>query len=333
MRDPGFSDFDKNILHNTNSNISNQDNALEMAYNNNLAGTNEDNGLCKIESDCLGFEYALTKQKQKEIVVDVSSPFALGYIWKTLILLSKNPSTDKIVKMLGIKSKDSIMSDMKRHAEVFDDSGKLEIIIPEITSGQTVNSNYISKIEDIYKFKIIHDNIEHENIAKINLNWNFVLEIPFYYQPKIINDYLIGYSKVKTKFFASNMVLGFIYTPTRELVESIPYDLITQPKKPEIIAKKLIIPKLNRHKKSLYSKNFKDVLRQIHLGEVIYGTMYSIDIMTSIGLSIGVSKEIPKNKYEITKSFDDITINHKCFYYVKNNFIQNKILSTGMIYY
>ena len=350
-------DFDKNILHNTNSNISNQDNALEMAYNNNLAGTNEDNGLCKIESDCLGFEYELTKQKQKEIVVDVSSPFALGYIWKTLILLSKNPSTDKIVKMLGIKSKDSIMSDMKRHAEVFDDSGKLEIIIPEITSGQTVNSNYISKIEDIYKFKIIHDNIEHENIAKINLNWNFVLEIPFYYQPKIINDYLIGYSKVKTKFFeltdvpiflmidrtknivcleipcASNMVLGFIYTPTRELVESIPYDLITQPKKPEIIAKKLIIPKLNRHKKSLYSKNFKDVLRQIHLGEVIYGTMYSIDIMTSIGLSIGVSKEIPKNKYEITKSFDDITINHKCFYYVKNNFIQNKILSTGMIYY
>ena len=313
--------------------------------------------MCKIESDCLGFEYELTKQKQKEIVVDVSSPFALGYIWKTLILLSKNPSTDKIVKMLGIKSKDSIMSDMKRHAEVFDDSGKLEIIIPEITSGQTVNSNYISKIEDIYKFKIIHDNIEHENIAKINLNWNFVLEIPFYYQPKIINDYLIGYSKVKTKFFeltdvpiflmidrtknivcleipcASNMVLGFIYTPTRELVESIPYDLITQPKKPEIIAKKLIIPKLNRHKKSLYSKNFKDVLRQIHLGEVIYGTMYSIDIMTSIGLSIGVSKEIPKNKYEITKSFDDITINHKCFYYVKNNFIQNKILSTGMIYY
>src|SRR3989338_9584341 len=134
-------DFDKNILHNTNSNISNQDNALEMAYNNNLAGTNEDNGLCKIESDCLGFEYELTKQKQKEIVVDVSSPFALGYIWKIIILLSKNPSTDKIVKMLGIKSKDSIMSDMKRHAEVFDDSGKLEIIIPEITSGQTVNSN------------------------------------------------------------------------------------------------------------------------------------------------------------------------------------------------
>ena len=129
------------------------------------------------------------------------------------------------------------------------------------------------------------------------------------------------------------MILGFIYTPSRELVKTIPYEFITLPKKPTVLAKKLIIPKLNRHKKSLYSKNFKDVLRQIHLGEVIYGTMYSIDIMTSIGLSIGVSKEIPKNKYEITKYFDDITINHKCFYYVKNNFLQNKILATGMINY
>ena len=50
-----------------------------------------------------------------------------------------------------------------------------------------------------------------------------------------------------------------------------------------------------------------------------------------MGLSIGVSKEIPKNKYEITKSFDEIVINHKCFYYVKNSNIPNKILSTGMI--
>src|SRR3990167_10712465 len=36
---------------------------LELAYNNKLAGTNEDNGLCKIESDSLGFEYELSKQK------------------------------------------------------------------------------------------------------------------------------------------------------------------------------------------------------------------------------------------------------------------------------
>ena len=100
-----------------------------------------------------------------------------------------------------------------------------------------------------------------------------------------------------------------------------------------VLAKKLIIPKLNRSKKSVYSKNFKEVLNQIHLGEIVYGTMYQINILMGMGLSIGVSKEIPKNKYEITKTFDDIRVNHKCFYYVKNEFVPNKILATGMIHY
>lgn len=334
------------------------DNMLEHAYNNKLAGTNDDNGLCKIESDCLGFEYELSKQKQKDIIVDVSSPFALGYLWKSIILLSKNPSSDKLVKLLGIKSKDSIVSDMKRHAEVFEDSGNLELMIPTYSSGQTPNTNYIQKIEDIYKISVVPDNETYDNTATINIKWNFFLEIPFYYQPKIIIDYLIGYSKSKTKFLeltdvpifllidknkgivcleipcSSNMILGFIYTPDRELVNAIPYELITQPKKPEVLAKKLIIPKLNRNKKSVYSKNFKEVLNQIHLGEIIYGTLYKLNINMEMGLSIGVNKEIPQaNKYEILKSFDEITINHKCFYYVKNNYLQNKILATGMISY
>jgi hypothetical protein len=334
-----------------------QENMLNMAYNNNLSGIHEDNGLCKIEADCLGFEYELTKQKNKDIVVDISSPFALGYIWKTLILLSKNPSTDKFVKMLGIKNKDSIVSDMKRHAEVFEDSGKLTISIPEHSNSQTPNTNYINKIEEIYKISIVPDQESYNNIATFDLNWNFLLEIPFYYQPKVITEYLIGYSKSKTKFleltdvpiflmidrtkdivcleipFASNMTLGFIYTPSRELLDKIPYDLITQDKKPEVLAKKIIIPKLNRNKKSLYSKNFKDVLSQVHLGEIIYGTLYQINIVISIGLSISVSKEISKNKYQISKSFDNISINHKCFYYIKNSNIPNKILSTGVISY
>jgi hypothetical protein len=334
-----------------------QDNMLDMAYNNNLSGTHEDNGLCKIEADCLGFEYELSKQKQKDIVVDVSSPFALAYVWKTLILLSKNPSTDKFVKMLGIKNKDSIVSDMKRHAEVFEDSGKLTISIPANSSGQTPNTNYINKIEETYKISIVPDQETYDNIATFQLDWNFLLEIPFYYQPKIITEYLIGYSKSKTKFleltdvpiflmidrtkdmvcleipFASNMTLGFVYSTGRELLDKIPYELITQDKKPEVLAKKLIIPKLNRNKKSVYSKNFKDVLSQVHLGEIIYGTLYQVNIVMSMGLSIGVSKEISKNKYQIGKTFDNITINHKCFYYIKNSNIPNKILSTGMICY
>lgn len=334
------------------------DNMLELAYNNKLAGTNENNGLCKIESDCLGFEYELSKQKQKDIVVDVSSPFALGYIWKAIILLSKNPSTEKLVKLLGIKSKDSIVSDMKRHAEVFEDSGTLELMIPVHSSGQTPNTNFIQKIEDIYKISVIPDNETFDNTATLNMRWNFLLEIPFYYQPKIVVDYLVGYSRAKTKFLeltdvpifllidrtkgyvcveipcSSNMILGFIYTSERELVKTVPYELITMSKKPTVLAKKLTIPKLSRNKKTIYSKNFKEVLNQVHLGEVIYGTLYKLDINMEMGLSIGVNKEIPQpNKYEIIKSFDEITINHKCFYYVKNNFLQNKILATGMINY
>ena len=342
----------------TENNLTSPDDMLELAYNNKLAGTNEDNGLCKIESDCLGFEYVLSKQKQKDIVVDVSSPFALGYIWKAIILLSKNPSTDKLVKLLGIKSKDSITSDMKRHADVFKDSGSLELMIPVHSSGQTPNTNYIQKIEDIYKIYVIPDNENYDNTATLNMHWNFLLEIPFYYQPKIITNYLVGYSRAKTKFLeltdvpiflmidrtkgfvcvefpcSSNMVLGFVYTPEKELVSTIPYELITLPKKPSILAKKLTIPKLNRNKKTEYSKNFKEVLNQVHLGEVVYGTLYKLNVNMVMGLSIGVNKVIPQpNKYEITKSFDEITINHKCFYYVKNNFLQNKILATGMINY
>jgi hypothetical protein len=355
-------DFDKNLFANQGKNPGQNkehDTMLDMAYNNNISGQNlnEDNGFCKIESDCLGFEYELTKQKQKDIVVDVSSPFALGYIWKTLILLSKNPSTDKLVKMLGIKNKDSIVSDMKRHAEVFEDSGRITVNIPPNSPGQTANSNYMDKIQDIYKISIVPDEELYDNTAQINLDWNFVLELPFYYQPKITNNYLVGYSQAKTKFLeltdvpvflmvdknknvvcleipcGSNMVLGFVYTPSRELVQTIPYDLITQPKKPAVLIKKLTIPKLNRNKKSNYTKNFKDVLAQVHLGEVIYGTLYKVDINIEMGLSIGVSKEIPNNKYEIIKSFDAITINHKCFYYIKNTNIKNKILSTGIICY
>jgi len=346
----------KNFNSKYGNKIDKEENILEMAYNNNISGTIENNGLCKIENDVLGFEYELTKQKQKDIVIDVSSPFALGYVWKILILLTKNPSTDKLVKILGIKNKDCIITDLKSHADVFEDSGKLEIIIPRYST-QTSNTNYINKIEQTYKISIISDDTSYDNNAIFNLTYNFLLEIPFFYQPKIINDYLIGYNKAKTKFIeltdvpafliidktrgivcieipcASNMILGFIYSTNKELLDKIPYDLITPIKTPDHLIKKLVIPKLNRNKKSSYSKNFKEVLSQVHLGEIIYGTSYKIDINIDMGLSISVSKEIPSNKYEIVNSFDNIIINHKCFYYVKNTNIKNKILSTGMIHY
>ena len=324
----------------------------KMAYNN--SENLNDNYTCKIEKDVLEFEYELNKNKNREILVDINSPFALGYIWKTLILLSKNPTTDKLLKMLGIKNKESVINDMKKNSDVFEDSGKLEIILPNI---QNINTNYISKIEDIYKIKISLDDDNYDNKVKINLEYNFELEIPIYYQPKIIFDYLVGYNKNKTKFLelndvpvslivdktnnivnleipcGSNMILGFLYDINTNLLEKIPFEFILKNKKSDHLIKRLVIPKINRNKKSNYSKNFRDALTQVHLGELVYGTLYDIDVSLNMGLNLLITKDISPDKYEIIKTFDEIIINHKCFYYIKNLNIPNKILSNGMISY
>lgn len=338
-------------------NANKSESRLDMMYNNNISGVdeNENNGLCKIEADVLNFEYEMSKQKNKDIVVDVSSPFALAYIWKSLILLTKNPSTDKFVKTLGIKNKEVVTTDLKKYSVVFEDCGQLNIVLPQ--NCQTVNTNFINKMNEIYKINIGMNENSYDNIVRIEMNYNFTLEIPFYYQPVVQPGYMVGYNKIKTKFLeltdvpvflmvdknnnlvcleipcGSNMTLGFIYSTSQELLQTIPYDLIIANKNSDHLIKKLIIPKLNRNKKSSYSKNFKDILSQVHLGEIVYGNLYQIEIITNIGLNIKTSKEIPKDKYEIKKTFDNIAINHKCFYYVKNKFIQNKILSSGMINY
>lgn len=335
----------------------NNNNLLDnMAYNN-FNNDSINNYICKIEKDSLDFEYQLNKNKNKDIVVDINSPFAIAYIWKTLILLSKNPSTNKLLESLGIKNKDLIINDMKKHADVFDDCGIIDIIIPSFNSSNVLNVNFINKIKDIYKINIKTDENILDNIVYLNLQYIFELEIPFYYQPKIIFNYLNGYTKNKIKFiemtdvpayllvdkqnnivileipFSSNMILGFIYSTSLTLLDKIPYEIITTSKKPDHLIKKLIIPKINRNKKTNYSKRFKDILTKIHLGEIIYGSMFEIDINLNIGLNLSVSKDISNDKYDIKNSFDNININHRCYYYIKNKNIPNKILSNGLINY
>jgi hypothetical protein len=336
--------FDNNIFNN-------------MAYNNKTQNntnieTNE-NYLCKVEKDVMDFEYELNLNKQKEFLVDVNSPFALGFIWKAILLLTKNPSTDKLLKLLGVKNKDILISDMKYNSDVFIDYGDIQFIIPN--SNQVINTNFISKIENIYKIKIIPSD-SNSNVT-INMNYVFNLEIPLYYQPTIISDYLLGYNKNKIKFIsltnvpisltkedssnsvileipiASDMVLGFVYDGNRNNVKILPYNLMLETKIPNILVTKLIIPKINRNKKSSYGQRFKNELSNIHLGEVVYGMMHNIDININMGLNIIMSNEKNNKKYDIIKTFNVISINHKCYYYIKNTNIQNKILSNGMINY
>ena len=134
--------------------------------------------------------------------------------------------------------------------------------------------------------------------------------------------------------FGENMILGFIYNLDRNNIENsnILYDKIIQTRKDYSLVKELIIPKINRKKKANYGKKFTNELEQIHLGEIIYGNLYNIDIVTDIELELTIDKEVSKNKYEIISNIDEIKINHKCYFYIKNNNI-NRILLTGLIDY
>ena len=61
--------------------------------------------------------------------------------------------------------------------------------------------------------------------------------------------------------------------------------------------------------------------------------MYDIDIMTEMELEITVDKNTNNNKYQIVSNIDEIKINHRCFFYIKNQSIENRILFSGMIEY
>lgn len=315
--------------------------------------------ICKIEKDIADFEFDINKNKSRDFVVDINSPFALGYLWKSLILLTKNPTTDKLLKLLNISYKESLVTDMKYNADVFADSGKLELILP--IGNQTINSNFISKISNIYHIDIktvdIDDYDNFEPIAKINLSWLFKIEIPQSYEPNIISDFLQGWTKNKIKFIqmkrvpvhltinrqenwvileilcGSNMILGFVYSTTRQHVSILPYNQMLQNKIPNTIVGNLIIPKINRNKKSPYGKKFKEELSNMHFGELVYGFMYGLNIDVHMGLEIIPCQESPKIKLDIKSNIDIINVNHKCYYYIKNRNIPNKILSNGLINY
>jgi uncharacterized protein YneR len=362
----------KSVKFQTQSSEFNDDILNSMAYNaipNQITRVNKEektiskDTMCKVEKDILDFEFDINKNKSSEFVVDVNSPFALGYLWKSLILLTKNPTTDKLLKLLNVTNKDSLVTDMKYNADVFADSGSLELILP--TGNQTLNSNFISKILNIYHIKIrtieeieeTDDENENKNRALINMNWIFKLDLPFYYQPTVISGYLQGYKTSKIKFIqmkkvpvsltinreenyviveigcGSNMILGFVYTISRQHVSILPYKKMLEYKKPEVLVETLMIPKINRKKKSPYGKRFKEELSNIHFGELMYGVMYGLDINVNMGLEIGITQEVSKEKYEIKSNLDIININHKCYYYIKNRNIDNKILTNGLINY
>ena len=326
------------------------DNFNDIAYNNN----NSKNILiCKVEKEIAEFEYIINMNKKLDFLVDVSSPYALGYVWKVLILLCKNPSLDKLLKLLNVKNKDYLINDMKNNSSLFEKNGNIEIIIPT-ESSQVINSNFIIKIEDAYKIKIVNSDKIDENKVRINLNYSYDIEFPEQYGAYIIHEYMLNYTKNKFKFLEltnvpittiikNNIVLieipicygnvlGFIHDVNNENLPELPYDLIMENKEINYFVKKLIIPKINKKNKILYSKKYENELQNIHLGELRYSKLYNIDIVTDINLDIKITTEQVYLENKERKIIDLININHKCYYYVKN-LETSKLLINGIITY
>ena len=316
-----------------------------------------------IEKGIIIYEYTSNIGKEKNFMVDINSPFAIAYLWKSLILLSKNPSTDKFLKLLQLKKKDEPVNDMKYYSDVFSDIGQIEYLIPY--NNGMINTNFTKKLEEIYKIKVIcadkqnnHENITTENVL-ITLKIKFELKFPFYYQPSIVIDYLLDYNTNKIKYLklknvpcaldidresdtvnmeipvGDNMILGFMYNLSRMNVSNaeLLYNKINQKREINKLVKDLYIPKINRNKKINYGKKFTNELKQVHLGEIIYGNMYDIDIISDMELEITIDNNTSNNKYEIISNIDEIKINHRCYFYIKNSSIENRILFNGMIEY
>lgn len=132
---------------------------------------------------------------------------------------------------------------------------------------------------------------------------------------------------------ALNMTLCFLYNLEKNHVKHIPYELMLKKRIPNVLVKTLIIPKINRNKTTNYGKKFGSQISDIHLGELIYGNKYNLDIITNISLNINISNLEPDKVFEVTKEIEYININHRCYYYIKNNLVENKILINGMINY
>lgn len=333
------------------------DSLTYMGYNGDVVETNDETK-CKIEKDIVGFEYDMNLSKKKDFLFDVNSPFALAYLWKSIIILTKNPTTTKILNALKIERKELVAKDLKKYGNIFEDLGELKVYIP-VVNNQTDN-NTIIKLFDLYKIDVnimedFHeDDIDH---AEMYLKYNFSLEIPSIYNPMEKHDFFIGHKKTKTKFIemsnipasliideendfvnleipmGSDLVLGFMYNTERHLLDEIDYEFINLKKRPNTLIKSLTIPKINRNKKSEYSKNFTEILSNVHFGEICYGRMYNVSAKINVSLELEVVNDKPKISSKIQNNVPKISVNHPCYFYVKHKNIPNRIFMNGFINY
>jgi len=308
-----------------------------------------------MEKDIVNQEYTNNISNKK--IFNVFSPFSLAYLWKSIILLSKNPTTDKLLTMLGFKKKEVLLNDMKNHSELVKNMILVNCELP--ATDNIINTTFINKIEDIYNIKV-NQNINNQNIDnqnennkfKFELHFNYTLQIPELYNPEIISGSLknnmnkIKFIKlinvpVSIQIINDNVIIeadfienkiGFTFKKNENNVDNIDYDILLKDKDYNTIANVFIFPKLNKKMRINYGKRF--TLDKLHLGEVLYGKLYNMNIISNLNLEIAVNNLEKKDKnIQKIRYIDEIVLNHKLFFYIKDKNINNRIICSGLINY
>ena len=315
--------------------------------------TNLNDSTDLMEKDIVNQEYTNNLNNKK--IFNVFSPFSLAYLWKSIILLSKNPTTDKLLTMLGFKKKEVLLNDMKNHSELIKNMILVNCELP--VTDNIINTTFINKIEEIYNIKVNQNNNQNDNQNdkfKFELHFKYTLQIPEIYKPSIISGKLKN-NIIKIKFiklvnvpvsieivddnvlieadFIDNKI-GFIFRKDENNIEKIDYDIILKEKDYNTLANVFVFPKLNKKIKNNYGKRF--TLDKLHLGEVLYGKMYNMDIISNLNLELAINNlqnNIDHNSKKNIRHIDEIILNHKLFFYIKDKNINNRIICSGLINY
>jgi len=329
-----------------------QENNIIPVENNNFTdeyySIKTDNEEKNIEKGIVEYEYTYNINNKKSFF-NINTPFSLSYVWKTLVLLSKYPTNQKLLDMLNIKNKNLILQSMKDNCDLFNQYSKINISIP---SEYTINQDYINKLNNIFNINIFNKDHNllinsNEEIIMINLETNYSLSLPSYYNPKIIVNNLIN-QQIKTKFIKlenvysyvnfdnneinieipllNNTIIGFFYNNYKQNINEINYDKLLNDKPINTKINNFIFPKFTTNKFTDYGYKFNELLSDFHLGEIIYGKLFKLVINQCLDLNININSNNSINNIQNINNINLININHSNFFYIKEN---KKIIISG----
>lgn len=272
------------------------------------------------------------------------SPQLLSYLIYSIILLSKNPSTDALLEIYNFKSKDIAISEMKELSDIVNKYGNVSYVIPG-TAGTAGNTTFINKIKDIFNIGITHYNQEQDKEQRfiIYANFDFKLGIPLYYNPEIIKYKNKNFIKMSNVILSYNHLpqenigcievlmhtykLGFIFNKGNDVNININSEgalkVIMQNKDYSIMSTTMLIPNISTNIKDFYYNISK--LSNLHLGELVNGVMLKPNIFLNTSFEMDIIPVEKNNDNTCKKVISKSVINFKHYYYYikddKNNII------------